>query len=93
MEEMLCRCSKHLLFPTPSGSKPGRKFARDRKVDIEHLKIEVTPDFAARSIAGTATVSFTLQSSEWGHFLELIEVKNMSASHWSRHADTHSTKC
>lgn len=59
MEEMLCRCSKHLLFPTPSGSKPGRKFARDRKVDIEHLKIEVTPDFAARSIAGTATVSFT----------------------------------
>jgi hypothetical protein len=43
--------------------------------------------------ASTATVSFTLQSSEWGHFLELIEVKNMSASHWSRHADTHSTKC
>jgi hypothetical protein len=40
--------------------------------------------------ASTATVSFTLQSSEWGHFLELIEVKNMSASHWSRHEDTHS---
>lgn len=58
-EEMLCGCGKHLLFPDPVGATPGRKYARDRKVDIGHLRIEVTPDFAARSIAAMATLTFT----------------------------------
>jgi len=37
--------------------------------------------------ASTAAVAFALQRSEWGHFLELIEVKNLSASHWSWHEE------
>jgi aminopeptidase N len=59
MEQELCGCGKHLLFPAPIGNKPGRKYARDRRVDIDHLRLEVTPDFAARTIAGTATLTFT----------------------------------
>ena len=28
---------------------------RDRRIDVDHLRLEVTPDFAARSITSTAT--------------------------------------
>ncbi|MEO6784833.1 MAG: M1 family aminopeptidase, partial [Chthoniobacteraceae bacterium] len=38
--------------------KPGRKYARDRFVDILHLKLDVTPDFAKRMVSGTATLTF-----------------------------------
>lgn len=51
-----CRhCEKHLL-PQPVKIIPGRKYARDRRVDILHLKLDVTPDFAKRTVAGTATM-------------------------------------
>ena len=35
---------------------PGRKYARDRRADILHVKLDVTPDFAQRSITGTMTM-------------------------------------
>lgn len=50
-------CSK-LLMPAPSKITPGRKYARDRRVDIQHLMLDVTPDFAKRTIAGTMTLRF-----------------------------------
>ncbi len=34
----------------------GRKYARDRRADILHVKLDVTPDFAKRTIAGTMTM-------------------------------------
>lgn len=37
---------------------PARQYAPDRKVDILHIAIDVTPDFAARSVAGTTTITF-----------------------------------
>lgn len=53
-----CRhCDKQLL-PQPIKLIPGRKYARDRRVDVLHLKLDVTPDFAKRSVAGTATMRF-----------------------------------
>ena len=53
-----CRhCDKQLL-PQPIKLIPGRKYARDRRVDVLHLKLDVTPDFAKRSVAGTATMQF-----------------------------------
>ncbi len=53
-----CRhCEKHLL-PQPIKIVPGRKYARDRRVDILHLKLDVTPDFAKRAVSGTATMRF-----------------------------------
>ncbi len=36
----------------------GNKYAPDRKVDILHIKIDVTPDFEKRTVAGTATITF-----------------------------------
>ena len=50
-------CAKHLL-PTPIKLIPGRKYARDRRVDMQHLRLEVLPDFAKRSITATATLTF-----------------------------------
>jgi len=36
-----------------------RQYAPDRKVDILHIVIDVTPDFKARTVAGTTTIRFT----------------------------------
>ena len=36
-----------------------RQYAPDRKVDILHITIDVTPDFKARTVAGTTTINFT----------------------------------
>ncbi|WP_395732976.1 M1 family aminopeptidase [Prosthecobacter sp.] len=50
-------CNKHLL-PQPLKLIPGRKYARDRRADILHVKLDVTPDFAKRTVSGTATLRF-----------------------------------
>ena len=55
-EELLCRNSSGLLVR--SDSSDFRKYAPSREVDIIHLKLEVTPDFKARTISGTATFTF-----------------------------------
>ncbi|WP_395745960.1 M1 family aminopeptidase [Prosthecobacter sp.] len=53
-----CRhCDKHFL-PQPLKLIPGRKYARDRRADILHVKLDVTPDFTKRTVAGTATLRF-----------------------------------
>ncbi len=51
------RCDKHLLPPVLK-LIPGRKYARDRRADILHVKLDVTPDFAKRTVSGTATLRF-----------------------------------
>ena len=55
--EGVCRYDG-LLLPASLTDKPGRKYARDRFVDILHLKLDVTPDFAKRTVSGTATLNF-----------------------------------
>ena len=35
-----------------------RQYAPDRQVDVQHITIDVTPDFEARTIAGTTTIRF-----------------------------------
>ncbi len=35
-----------------------RKYAPDRKVDIRHIVIDVTPDFEKRTVAGVTTIKF-----------------------------------
>jgi len=43
----------------PPGSKEGLpRYAPERHVDITHLKIDITPDFATRTLRGTTTISF-----------------------------------
>ena len=41
------------------GETAERQYAPDRKVDILHITIDVTPDFKARTVAGTTTINFT----------------------------------
>jgi aminopeptidase N len=63
-EEMICRCGQDhaqahtRLLPAPVGEKPGRKYARDRHVDVQHLQLDVTPDFSKRTVRGTAILIF-----------------------------------
>ena len=59
-EDMICRCgiAHSRLLPSPISEKPGKKYARDRKVDIQHLQLDVTPDYAKRTVSGTATLLF-----------------------------------
>ena len=40
----------------PSAS--GRQYAPDRKVDLLHLRLDVTPDLEARTVAGTCVLQF-----------------------------------
>ncbi len=57
-DSLECRhCEKHLL-PQPVKLVSGRKYARDRRIDILHLKLDVTPDFEKRTVAGTTTMRF-----------------------------------
>lgn len=56
--DYLGRCDKGGLMPPGLNPVPGRKYARDRLVDVKHLALDVTPDFTRRSVAGTVTISF-----------------------------------
>ncbi|MCE9518375.1 MAG: M1 family metallopeptidase, partial [Verrucomicrobia bacterium] len=56
-DEMVCR-ERAQFFPAAVTDKPGRKYMRDRLAQIEHLKLDVTPDFAKRTIRGTSTLTF-----------------------------------
>lgn len=43
-------------------SKPGaggRHYERDRRVDVKHLKLDLTPDFKRQAMASIATLTFT----------------------------------
>ncbi|RZK30942.1 MAG: hypothetical protein EOO61_18645, partial [Hymenobacter sp.] len=51
--------AEELLMPLGGEIKPGRKYARDRLADIEHVALDVTPDFKNRTVSGTVTLSFS----------------------------------
>jgi aminopeptidase N len=48
----------HAAVAATDGAARERRYAPERHVDILHIKLDITPDFAARSIAGTATIRF-----------------------------------
>ena len=56
-DDLSGHCDKQLL-PAPTHPTPGRKYARDRLVDLQHLKLDVVPDFARRTITATAEWTF-----------------------------------
>lgn len=52
-------CKQHLqLMPKSVHPTPGRKYARDRLVDILHVKLDVTPDFQQRTVRVIANLTF-----------------------------------
>ncbi len=52
-----CATKQFLKTEIPPGN--GRQYARSRRVDVKHQKIEITPDFKDRSIKGIATIRFS----------------------------------
>ncbi|MCB1078953.1 MAG: M1 family metallopeptidase, partial [Verrucomicrobiae bacterium] len=60
----VCACKAHLgegfpLDPDADHAGNGRKYARDREIDVRHVKLELEPDFDAKSLSGVATLTFS----------------------------------
>jgi len=51
-------CTKHAHFLAPADSPDHRKYAPSRFVDIQHLKLDITPDFKKRTVSGTTHITF-----------------------------------
>ncbi|MBU6401033.1 MAG: HEAT repeat domain-containing protein, partial [Verrucomicrobia bacterium] len=51
-------CRKSAAFFAPPDSPDNRKYAPDRKIQIEHLALDVTPDFKRRSVSVVTTLTF-----------------------------------
>jgi aminopeptidase N len=52
------RCASWLAAFAPADSSEHRKYAPDREIDIQHLALDVTPDFKQRTVAGKMTLRF-----------------------------------
>jgi len=64
-EEILCRCHQGACHehagaaaPAAKGDPAARQYAPDRTVDMLHLKIDCTPDFARHAVRATTSLSF-----------------------------------
>ena len=55
-------CRKSATFLTPIDAADYRKYAPDREVQMQHLALNVTPDFTNRTIRGEATLTFAAVS-------------------------------
>ncbi len=53
-----CAQKGHAAATTSPSSAAQRKYAPDRRIDVKHLKLDFTPNFAKRSLTGTATLTF-----------------------------------
>lgn len=59
----VCACKGSLLRsfpldPDADHAGNGRKYARDREIDLKHVRLDLDPDFDHRSLAGKATLTF-----------------------------------
>ncbi len=81
-----CACKGHLarrLLESPSGATGADpKYAPDREIDVSHVKLELDPDFEARSLDGVVTLSFAPIAKSLREIrldsvdLEILEVKS-----------------
>lgn len=56
----VCACKGRITFdPDAPSAGNGRKYARNREIDLRHLRLEVTPDFTKRTLSGVATLTFS----------------------------------
>jgi aminopeptidase N len=53
---LLCRCQSAQFLAT--GMPEDLRYAPDRRVDVLHMALDVTPDFAKSAVSGTMTLSF-----------------------------------
>ena len=59
----VCACKSHLGLGIPADPDAdhagnGRKYARDREIDVRHVLLDLTPDFEKRDLSGVATLTF-----------------------------------
>ena len=52
------QCHKTIDFFAPPDSAESRKYAPDRSIGVEHLALDVTPDFKNRTLVGKTTITF-----------------------------------
>src|SRR6266850_5361657 len=57
-EAVSLECRKSSTFLAPIDSPDYRKYAPDRKVEVLHLALDVTPDFKKRTVEGKAVWTF-----------------------------------
>ena len=60
-EEMICRYCQQAAQGMPLGVEldGNHQYAPDRQVDVLHIKLDVTPDFSRRTVAGTTSITAT----------------------------------
>ena len=58
-ESDMVACVKSGNFLVPPNAAAHLNYAPDREVAIQHLTLDVTPDFSRRTVAGQATLQFT----------------------------------
>ena len=62
-ETLAVECNKAEVFAgylAEGDAEDARRYAPSPLVDITHVTIDVTPDYDARTIAGTTTIEFTV---------------------------------
>ena len=60
----VCACKARMLRefpldPDADHAGNGRMYARDREIDVKHVRLELDPDFEKRSLSGKATLTFS----------------------------------
>lgn len=63
-----CRLCSGAFAPAAVDSPAYRKYAPDRKVDILHLALDITPNFKTRTISGSSTLRFKPLGNALGEF-------------------------
>ncbi|MCA9212170.1 MAG: HEAT repeat domain-containing protein [Planctomycetales bacterium] len=56
--EWTCRYCEAAARAAEGSADNQRNYARDRNIDVLHLKLDVTPNFDKRTVSGTATIRF-----------------------------------
>ncbi|WP_419195210.1 M1 family aminopeptidase [Novipirellula herctigrandis] len=57
-EETICRyCEQWHQMPFSTDLEGKYHYAPDRQVDVQHIRIDVTPDFAKRTVSGTTSIT------------------------------------
>ncbi len=92
---MMARLHAQQLADKENGKAPQNKYAPDRFVDISHLRLEVTPNFEARSLSATATLEFrpiAKPLKQWRLNARGLDIREVTSSHpiqATQSTDTH----
>ena len=81
---IMARLQAQQLAAETKGQAPQNKYAPDRFADVLHLKLDVTPDFKNRTLAGTATLDFQPIAKplrQWRLNAVDLDVQEVTSSH------------